>query len=224
MSDSFLNREDSIRALMKMRSFHKDLEEVMKKHDFNLFENLGRRNILLSQAQEKFFAQELSRKYTGVTEDGRTGEPDIVIGELRKELECKLTSPQKKGNISFQTDYETLVKKGSLDYLYVVADKDFDKFAVIHYEGLTVNDYRKLSNGSRGKTQLMKHKAADRANVLLGKMTNVNERELLKLSKKLPAATTEKKKEKILKSISYWKTTPAKYNIEMEALDEAIRR
>ena len=222
MPNSFLNREDSIRALKKMRSFHKDLEEVMKKHDFNLFENLGRRNILLSQAQEKFFAQELSRKYEGVSEDGRTGEPDIVIGELQKELECKLTSPQKKGNISFQTDYETLVKKGSLDYLYVVADKGFDSFAVIHYEGLTVNDYRKLSNGSRGKTQLMKHKAADRANVLLGKMTNVNERELLKLSKKLLSATTEKKKEKILKSISYWKTTPAKYNIEMEALDEAV--
>ena len=53
MKTSFLSREDSIKALRKMKSFHEDLVCVMKKHDFDLFENLGRRNILLSQAQEK---------------------------------------------------------------------------------------------------------------------------------------------------------------------------
>ena len=203
-----------------MKDFHEDLREVMKKHDFNLFENLGRRNILLSQAQEKFFAESLSQKYK-VRSDGRTGEPDIVIETLNKELECKLTSPQKKGNISFQTDYETLLKKGVLDYLYVVADRDFEKFAVIHYENLEIKDFRKLSNGSRGKTQMLKHKAANRANVLVGEMVNINELEIAKLDQKLLSANTEKKREKIEKSLKYWKTNPVKYKILMEAIDES---
>jgi len=223
MKNKFLTREDSIKALRKMKLFHDDLERVMNKHNFNLFENLGRRNILLSQAQEKFFADSLSEKYE-VSSDGRTGEPDIVIKSLDKELECKLTSPQKKGNISFQTDYETLEKKGSLDYLYVVADSAFKKFAVIHYENLKIKDFRKLSNGSRGKTQMMKHKAADRANVLVGKMINLNEIEIEKLTKKLDFPKTEKQKEKILKSLNYWKSNPTKYKIVMEDIDESVCR
>lgn len=223
MKNKFLTREDSIKALRKMKLFHDDLERVMNKHNFNLFENLGRRNILLSQAQEKFFADSLSEKYE-VSNDGRTGEPDIVIKSLDKELECKLTSPQKKGNISFQTDYETLEKKGSLDYLYVVADSAFKKFAVIHYENLKIKDFRKLSNGSRGKTQMMKHKTADRANVLVGKMINLNETEIEKLTKRLDFSKTEKQKEKILKSLNYWKSNPTKYKIVMEDIDESVCR
>jgi len=221
MKKGFITREDSIKALVKMKDFHEDLEQVMIKHDFNLFENLGRRNILLSQAQEKFFADSLREKYD-VDNDGRTGEPDIVIKSLNKELECKLTSPQKKGNISFQTDYETLEKKGSLDYLYVVADAAFKKFAVIHYEDLEIKDFRKLSNGSRGKTQMMKHKAADRANVLVGKMINLNEIEIEKLTQKLSLPKTEKQREKILNSLKYWKTNPIKYKIVMEDIDEVV--
>ncbi len=223
MNNKFLTRSDSIAALKQMQSFHNDLSSLMKKHSFNMLENLGRRNILLSQAQEKFFADVLSKKYT-VKSDGRTGEPDIVIESLDKELECKLTSPQKKGAIAFQTDYETLAKKGALDYLYVVADRDFNKFAVIHYENLTVADFRLPSNGSRGKTQLMKHRAMSKANVLLGFMNSINKRELSKLTKKLKVANTEKKKEKILKSMNYWKTTPEKYEIKLEEINETVSR
>ena len=40
MDTKFLTREDSIKALKRMKDFHEDLREVMKKHDFNLFENL----------------------------------------------------------------------------------------------------------------------------------------------------------------------------------------
>lgn len=219
MSKNFLSREDSLKALSKMKNFHDDLMNVMNYHNFDMLENLGRRNILLSQAQEKFFASVLSEKFV-VECDGRTGEPDIVVKTLDKELECKLTSPQKKGNISFQTDYETLVKKGSLDYLYVVADKEFQKFAVIHYENLKISDFRNLSPGARGKTQLMKHKAHDRANVLVGAMKSINKRELKKLSKKIKDANTPAKKEKIMKSINYWKTTPEKFQIELEDISK----
>ena len=105
----------------------------------------------MSQAQEAFFAKALKSVYPSTTNNGRTGEPDILIPELNKELECKLTSRQKSGSIAFQSDYETLQKKGSLDYLYVVASEDFDEFVVVHYAGLTVEDFRPLSNGARGK-------------------------------------------------------------------------
>ena len=216
---NFLKRHHCEKALIKMKNFHDDLSSVMSKHKFNLLENLGRRNILLSQAQERFFAESLSEDFD-VRNDGRTGEPDIVIETLNKELECKLTSPQKKGTISFQTAYETLLKKGELDYLYVVADKHFEKFAVVHYEGLTVKDFRAVSNGARGKTQLFKHKAKDRANVLIGSMDSINSRELKKLSLKLKDANTDKKRARIQKSISYWKTTPEKFEINLERVNE----
>ena len=221
MTTDFLTKQDAVTALSKMINFHNDLTEVMSKHNFDILDNLGRRNILLSQAQEKYFAESLAKKYK-VRSDGRTGEPDIVIESLGKELECKLTSPQKHGAIAFQTDYETLLKKGSLDYLYVVADRSFEKFAVIHYKNLTVDDFRPLSTGARGKTQLMKHKAKGKANILIGNMKSINDTELKKLKKKLEIATTDKKKEKVLKSIGYWNKTPEKFKIELEGINEAV--
>ena len=212
---SYLTREDAILAIKKMKSFHDDLESVMNKNGFKLTENLGRRNILLSSAQEKYFADVLSANYTTKV-DGRTGEPDIFIEDLQKELECKLTSPHRSGTIAFQTDFETLSKKGKLDYLYVVADEKFKKFAVIHYNDLCIEDFRPLSNGSRGKTQMKKYKAHDRANILLGDMISINQRELDKLKLKLEKASTPAQIKKIKKSIDYWSTTPTKFKFDME--------
>lgn len=214
----YLSREDTLEALRKMKAFHDDLEGVMEKNGFDLLENLGRRNILLSQAQEKYFAEVLSSKYK-VVSDGRTGEPDIFIESLDRELECKLTSRHKSGTISFQTDYETLVKKQKLDYLYVVANDLFDEFAVVFYEDLTVDDFRKLSSGARGKTQMMKHASHDRAQVLVGDMVNINDIELSKLKKKLEKANTDSQKKKIKNSINYWKSTPTKFKIVTEHLN-----
>ena len=113
-----LTRIASINALKKMSIFHKELVSLYSNFNIDLLSNLGRRNIMLSNVQERFFADELAKTFSGVISDGRTGEPDIVIGELSKELECKLTSRQKSGAINFQTDYETLVKKSDLDYLH----------------------------------------------------------------------------------------------------------
>ena len=114
---TYINRSMAKNALSKMKGFHEGIVGLYKEYDMDLLENLGRRNIVMSQTQEKFFAQELSKKYGGVSEDGRTGQPDIVIGELGKELECKLTSRHKSGAISFQSDYETLAKKLSLIHI-----------------------------------------------------------------------------------------------------------
>lgn len=214
---SYLSREDAVLAIKKMKNFHDDLNDVMKRNGFDLLENLGRRNILMSAAQEKYFAEVLGKKHE-VYSDGRTGEPDIFLKDLDKELECKLTSPHKSGTIAFQTDYETLTKKGKLDYLYVVADADFQKFAVIHYKDLTVEDFRNLSTGARGKTQMKKYAAHDRANILLGSMIDMNKVELEKLGNKLQSATTPSQKSKINKSIEYWTNTPTKFKVEMEEI------
>ena len=212
---SYLSRKDAIQAIQKMRVFHNDLSALMERNGFDLFENLGRRNILLSAAQEKYFAEVLGQRHQ-VKCDGGTGEPDIYLEDLDKELECKLTSPHKSGTIAFQSDYETLEKKGKLDYLYVVADKEFEKFAVVHYKDLTVEDFRGLSTGARGKTQMKKYAAHDRAEVLLGSFESINDRELKKLSSKMAAATTQTQKKKIQKSIDYWTSTPTKFQINME--------
>lgn len=214
---NYLTRTDAIFALEKMKTFHDDLQDVMEKNGFDLLENLGRRNILLSQAQEKYFAEALSKKYE-VKCDGRTGEPDIFIASLDRELECKLTSRHKSGSISFQTDYETLLKKKKLDYLYVVASEKFDEFAVILYTDLTTEDFRSLSSGARGKTQMMKHAAHDRAQILVGEMININNLELEKLQTKLNSGLSPSKARKIEKSIGYWKYTPTKFKFKMEPL------
>jgi len=223
MKNGYLTRSDAIYALSKMSSFHHDLHSVMSDNGFDMLDNLGRRNILMSAAQEKYFAEALARRFE-VTHNGKTGEPDIMIHTLDRELECKLTSRGKSGGISFQTDYETLCKKGKLDYLYVVANKEFNKFAVVLYENLSAEDFRVPSTGSRGKTQLMKHKASDRAKILVGNFENVNDRELNKLKNKLGlSGLTKSSRDKIIKSISYWKTTPTKYTINLESIDGTKR-
>jgi hypothetical protein len=220
--NTYLTREDASFALSKMQKFHEDLKCLMDKNGFNILDNLGRRNILLSSAQEKYFSDALSRRFT-VTCDGRTGEPDIVIENLSKELECKLTSKHKSGAISFQTDHDSLLKKQKLDFLYVVADRNFEKFAVVHYTDLTIKDFRPLSPGSRGKTQLKKYSAHDRANVLVGKMINLNKLNIEKLNHKISREkiTSKSKIKKIKNSISYWKNCPTKFSFELESINES---
>lgn len=217
---SYLNRKRSVSALHKMKSFHDECKSLYDRHGFNLLDNLGRRNILMSQAQEKFFAEELARVYKNVVSDGGTGQPDIVVGELNKELECKLTSRHKAGTISFQSDYQTLLQKGELDYLYVVADENFDKFAVLHFEKLTTEDFRPLSSGARGKVAMYKHKGMKKCNILVGSAVNNNNENLKKINLQLlNSGITESKRKKLEKSKDYWLNTPTKYTYVLENIN-----
>ena len=86
----YLTREQSLEALGNMMEFNGRLRDVYSEFGMNLESNLGRRNILLSGAQERFFADSLRGSFPKVRSDGHTGEPDIIIPELNKELECKL--------------------------------------------------------------------------------------------------------------------------------------
>jgi len=207
------------RALTKMKKFHQDLDRVFQDHGMNLKENLGRRNILLSQAQEKFFAEELSYHYDGVISDGRTGQPDIIIESLDKELECKLTSRNKSGAYSFQSDFETLQKKGSLDYLYVVADENFEKFTVLHYEGLTIDDFRHLSPGARGKVSMKKHAANKKLNRVFGDLTSMSKKNIDRIEVMLKKNLPPYMEAKYNKSLNYWKTTPEKFTVVLEDIE-----
>lgn len=219
---SYLDSHDAISALKDMKLFHDECKDLYSRHGFDLLDNLGRRNIVMSQAQEKYFADALRKKYAGVISDGRTGQPDIIIESLGKELECKLTSRHKGGAISFQSDYETLLQKGSLDYLYVIADAEFEKFVVLHFESLDINDFRPLSNGSRGKVAMYKHMGMKKCNVLVGDVINNNEINIQKnhqklMDPRLPAWARQKAQ----KSLEYWKTRPASYKMVLESINEA---
>ena len=216
----YVTRGMAREALANMQTFHSELDSLYSKHGFDLKENLGRRNILLSQAQEAFFAKALKSIYPLASNNGRTGEPDIVIPELGRELECKLTSRQKSGAIAFQSDYETLQKKGALDYLYVIASENFDEFTVVHYSGLTVDDFRPLSNGARGKVQLRKHVAAPKATIIFGSVDDLKEEQIISIQEKINKTQDRStKKYKILVDrLSYWKNANSKFRFNTEVI------
>ena len=218
---SYITQEMTKRALKNMMGFHMNLNAVFSDWGMDFKSNLGRRNIVMSQAQEHFFAKELAKKFSGVDADGRTGKADIIIGEIDKELECKLTSRHKGGAISFQTDFRTLEQKGSLDYLYLIADHDFEKFAVLHFIGLTTDDFRPVANGSRGKVAMKKHEGMKKCNMLMGTAINLNEKHIDKLNLKLLAATTQAQREEIKQKLEYWETTPPRFSFELEGLGGA---
>jgi hypothetical protein len=175
----------------------------------------------MSQAQEKYFADALAEKHVGVVNDGRTGQPDIIIESLGKELECKLTSRHKGGAISFQSDYESLVQKGELDYLYVIADENFGEFAVLHFCGLTIEDFRPLANGSRGKVAMYKHKGMKKCQVLVGSAINKNLEYIKGYQQKLKnpriRPATRKKYEEKIRS---WKKKDVSYSFSLERVNE----
>lgn len=212
---SYITSDMSTTAIRKMKDFHDSVIELYEKFDMDLLSNLGRRNIILSQTQEKFFAQSLGDKFEGVINDGRTGQPDIVIKSLDKELECKLTSRTKAGSISFQTDYQTLLNKGSIDYLYVIADTNFENFCVLHFLDLTTDDFRVPANGSRGKAGMYKHRGMKKCHVLHGAVRSLNDENLVKIKKKISATTAPGELKKLLKRKQYWETIPEKYSFDL---------
>jgi len=170
-------REQAIEVCKQLKKFYLGLDEYYSAFGLDIESNRGRRNILMSEPMELFLARELGKTLDNVVADGRTGAADITfgLGENLKEIECKLTSPHmSSGSICFQTDYETLEKKGSIDYVYLIADEAFEKFCFIFFKGLTLDDFRALSPGSRGKVQMYKHRGMKKATVLLGQSINRN--------------------------------------------------
>ena len=186
----YLSREMAIQALTRMRDFESTMAQVHGSFGLEFRSNLGRRNMLISQAQEVFFAEQLRLGGHDVSVDGRTGEPDIVIHSVGRELECKLTSGC-GGSWALQTDYVTLTKKGSLDYLYVLANETFTEFAVLHFEGLTPNDFHPPAAGAREKARMRKDVAMEKCDVLIGSVTLRNDAMVEMYSEKISAAVAD---------------------------------
>ena len=194
MEDCYIKREDAINACENLLKFYDGLKNYYKSFGLNIESNRGRRNILMSEPMEHFVAVELAKSFESVISDGRTGKADIVIEDdrLNCELECKLTSPhESSGSIVFQTDYETLAKKGSLDYIYIIANADFTGFCVVFFKGLTLEDFRSLSPGARGKVQMYKHKGMKKATILVGESINRKDLQVTKLENSINVITQE---------------------------------
>jgi len=183
----YLTREAALEACLNLKQFYDGLKGFYNSHGLDIESNRGRRNILMSEPMERFFADQIAKNYSNVISDGRTGKADISFDNhegFQVELECKLTSPhESSGSIAFQTDYDTLLRKGKLDYLYLIADPTFDAFCCIYFEGLTVDDFRMLSPGARGKVQMYKHKGMKKATVLVGHVVDRKQVQLKKLNR-----------------------------------------
>jgi len=175
-----LDREMVKRAVQRMQLFFRDLSGIYKVHGMDFDANTGRRNSMLSFAQERFFSDEIRFKYPDAKSDGRAGSPDIIISCSGFELECKLTSPNGKGAVTFRTDYSTLSRKGKLDYLYVIADHSLAKFAVMYFKDLTIDDFHKPCKGSREKSAMKKSACMGRCIPLMGSFEIINEKEIIK--------------------------------------------
>tara|TARA_Y100001973_G_C5201930_1_gene338500 strand:+ start:1675 stop:2451 length:777 start_codon:yes stop_codon:yes gene_type:complete len=193
----YIDRNMAISALRKMRIFHDNVSDLYSAFGIHLLENTGRRNMLLSHTQERFFADEISLVFPEAESDGRTGCADIVIPELDRELECKLTSGSGKySSFDLQTDWETLSKKGELDYLYVLASKNFDEFAVLFFSSLTTDDFFPPAPGSRGRARMNKAKGMKKCSVLVGSAEIKNELRIAKLLSEVES-TDRKKRERL---------------------------
>ena len=224
---SYLTEEMVLSAIGKMKSFNNELCTVFENHSLSFNENLGRRNGVLSYAQEKFFADALSTEYEDVSVDGRTGRPDIFIGEINKELECKLTSGSgSQTSYALQTDYNTLKKKGSLDHLYVLADADFNKFAVLLFESLCPDDFHPPASGSKGKSRMNKASAMKKCKVLWGRVDLKNAMEIAKLQRRILENNAQKHKKinEVMKRIISDGTDTSNINKAMTALDKERKR
>ncbi len=188
MSDNNINYITTFcceNALAKMQFFHEDMLEIFGRHGMDFLENLGRRNIVMSQVMEAYFAKEIAKE-TGleVVSDGATGRADIVIKELDKEVECKLNTPHGKRSHSLQADWTSLKKKG-VDYLYLIANPEFNRFAVLLFEEMGQHFYHPPAPGSRNKVRIRLDKAMDRCHVLHGDAININREEIAKIDKTL---------------------------------------
>jgi hypothetical protein len=217
----YISKKDASRILARMKGFESDLKSVYLNWEYDFRENLGRRNALVSMSQEVETARILSEKFSGVSSDGAPGKPDIVIDEICAELECKLTSGSRSGGsvtYDFRTDWDTICNKGQLDYVYVLADEEFEKFCFLFFEGLTPEDFFPPASGSRGKSRMNKSKGMKKCTPLFGEYILRNDIYVDSLNEEIKGATekfkarmielgdrparTEKQRSKIKKLIS----------------------
>lgn len=211
-----LSHENTTDALHKLHQTYQELKSFFSDRKVENFENdICRRNLMMSAFHESYFTEAFKAQYGSACNDGRTGKADIIITALDREVECKLTSVAPSGGFNLQTDYRTLEAKGSLDYLYILTDREFEKFAALYFSQLSVNDFHKPSLSSRGKAKMKKSAGFKKLSVLFGQVENRKEQNLAKAQQKLANCSSRavKKKQKLQKSIEYWQSADDSYRI-----------
>jgi len=222
MDGLYITEEMAGRALSKMHDFNQKLSALYESEGLDIKSDIGRRNILMSSIQEREFSKELSKVYSNVVNDGRSGQPDIVIGEINRELECKLTSPHSNKTWALQCDYATLEKKGNLDFLYMLVDRDFENAAVLYFKGLCIEDFHPPASGSRGKSRMKKSSAMLKCTPLFGEVIDKNQ-EIIKRAKEVVSDSKKRpyQKKKAIERIINWGRKEKQYSFKLEKIVES---
>ena len=219
MNSSYITEDMAHRALSRMYNFNQKLSALYESEGLDIKSDIGRRNILMSSIQEKEFSKELSKVFSGVVNDGRSGQPDIVIGEIDTELECKLTSPHGGKTWALQCDYATLEKKGCLDFLYMLVDKDFENAAVLYFNKLSTEDFHPPASGSRGKSRMKKSSAMKKCTVITGNVVDKNQQVINRAKKVLEDNNKPPyQKRKAVERIINWGRKEKQYSFELEKI------
>jgi hypothetical protein len=171
---------------------------------FDPQENIGRRNSLISWMQEHIYKEMFFNVgYKDVIHSGRSGEPDFVIGDLGREIEVKISTLSSskdctKTSLTLQTDWDSLIKKGSVDHIFHVTDVPFEKHFIVYVPNMTSDMFTPPSGqGARGRARVKKAEIFRNGYVFHGEM--------------IPASLsrTNKKLEKV-KSLLQKETDPRK--------------
>ena len=220
----YLDRKNSILAIKNIQSLFLDLEKVYSSYGINISRDVGRKNILISAAQEHFFAQAIGNIVENCTNDGRTGMADIVIESLdNREVECKVVCKGKSGSWSLQTDKASLERKGSCDFLYLLFDRSHDNVAVFLFNDLVADDFYDPSPGSRGKARLKKSKAFKKCTPLVGSFLNKRKHYMTKyLKESLADSSSSKAKDNAEQKYQMWYNKDDSYSIQLESVNELM--
>jgi len=217
----YLDRSSSVKAIKDIKSLFSDLDDVYSKYGIDISRDVGRKNILISAAQEHFFAEAIKGIVGDCSNDGRTGMADIVIGSLDdREVECKVVCQGKKGSWSLQADKASLERKGSCDFLYLLFDRDHENVAVFLFSDLVADDFYDPAPGSRGKARLKKSTAFKKCTPIVGNFKNLRKEYVDRYSADLSAAVTEAQKNKAEQKLEMWYNKEDSYRISLESVYE----
>ena len=217
---SYLDRSSSVEAIKNISSLFSEVADVYERHGIDIDRDVGRKNILISAAQEHFFANAIASVVGECSNDGRTGMADIVIDSLdNREVECKVVCRGKTGSWSLQADKATLERKGSCDFLYLLFDRSHENTAVLLFEDLVPDDFYDPAPGSRGKARLKKSSAFKKCKALVGGFENKRMKFLERYQNDVTNSVTASQKRKAEQKWAMWYNKEDSYSIQLESID-----
>jgi hypothetical protein len=221
MLHSYLTRESAINAVGNIMMFADDMQKTYSRHGIDLSSDVGRQNIILSPAQEHFFADVISKAVGACRNDGRTGEPDIIITALNnRELECKVVCKGKGGGWHLQADRTSLVTGKSLDFLYLLFDREYKNVGVLLFKDLVYDDFKVPSPGSRGKSRMDKKHAFKKCIPLVGGFFDRREEYMQRYTTEIKMANQPHDLKRAKEKFALWEKKEPQISITLESIDE----